>query len=186
MRPHTISTVEPVLRDTGLRRMGGTSAVLYSDVSGHCSYCQGQKPPLHAGGVLPLQLLGKCPALLLKWAKQVNCQEHQQAAGCGGAEPTCSASGRGAGESSLLESTEGQRIYRSFSRHHGQALRQPFSPPSERSREGVEEGNADTGMHGEHWQNASGGDTLHVVMRTQVQSADLVTCARGFKGSLLP
>lgn len=75
----------------------------YSDISGHCSYCQGQEPPLHAGGVLPLQLLGNCPALLLK---QVNCQEHWLAAQCRGAGPVCLALGKGRVASSLLESIE--------------------------------------------------------------------------------
>lgn len=75
--------------------------------------------------------------LLLQRAKQVTCQEHGLAARRGGAGPACSALGRGRVVSSLLESTEDQRMYCSFSRHHGQALRQSFSPPLEPSREGV-------------------------------------------------
>lgn len=109
--------------------------MLYSDVLGQCSYCQGQEPPLHAGGVLPFQLLGNCPAL--KRVKQVKCQEQRLAARCRGAGPPCMALGRGRVASSLLGSTEVQRIYRSSSRHCGQALRQPFSPPLEPFREGV-------------------------------------------------
>lgn len=44
-----------------------------------------------------------------------------------------------------------------------------------------------TGKHRESWCSASVGDTLLcVVMRTRVQSTDLVPCARGSKGCLLP
>ena len=67
--------------------------MLYSDSSGHCSYCQGQEPPLHTAGLLPLQLLGNHPVLLLKGAKQVDCQEHELAARCRGAGPACLAVG---------------------------------------------------------------------------------------------
>lgn len=54
-----------VLRDTSLRRMGGISAVLYSDISGHYSSRQGQESPLRTGGVLPL-VTGKLPSAVAK------------------------------------------------------------------------------------------------------------------------
>lgn len=42
-----------------------------------------------------------------------------------------------------------------------------------------------TGKHGESWHGGSVGDTLNVVVRTRVPSADLDTYARGFEGCML-
>lgn len=179
VRPDTPSTVELRLRNTGLRRMGGSSDMLYGDILGHFSYCQGHTAtPAHWRS-------SPSPAVTGKWFCSIAelCQPH-------GAEEQGLPAWRWVGVrwAHCWEAREGRGSTTAFPDIMGRLWDSPSVLHLNISRRMFREGMRMTVKHGERWCRCrvSLGDTLNVIVRTWVQSAGLVTCARSFEGCILP